>query len=295
MKRMTINAAFVFLSFLFLSISAMAQNSFFVGPMATGHLSNQEVSEDFADFSFLASDEYSLFTYGQDLDTKPLLGLSGGITFGFQFGRFSLVSGARFYQKGAKQESREFGLLEIFDETIPDLYYFDPYYSDSDNYIDIGTFKLTEKQNFIHVPLLARYQVLGEEVGFTLSLGPAFNIGIGKAKTEWDFKGEVIGETDEGVKEATYGKDLGDLYKPMQTSFIISPGVVFPVGDQGKLHLTLYWESPLSSSLNNSHNDIFELDGVKFTRDLDGDKRNKSFGIGISYEHHLEFNIGSKY
>jgi hypothetical protein len=289
MKSTTFNAAIIFLCTFFFSHFSFAQSSFFVGPMATGHLSNQEVSRDFADFDLLATDGYDLFFYPQDVQTKSLLGLSGGVSFGFQFGKFSLVSGARFYQKGARQESRSFDILEETD--LPDLYIYDPAYGYGP--VDLGTFKLTERQNFIYIPLLARYQFFGDDFGVTLSLGPAFNIGIGNAKSDWEAVGQVVGKSIDGTKERTYGKDIIDMYKPMQTSFVISPGVVFPVGEQGKLHFNIYWENDLSSSLNDNFRDQVNIDGEIFLRNLDGDKRNKSFGIGISYEHHLDFNIGS--
>ncbi len=288
MKSTTFNAAILFIFTCLFAHISFGQNTFFVGPMATGHLSNQEVSKDFADFNFIATDGYDLFNFRQDMDTKSLLGLSGGVSFGFQFGRFSILSGARFYQKGARQESREFELLEK--TNLSGVRYYDYY-----EYYDLGTFKLTERQNFIHIPLLARYQFLGDDFGVTLALGPAFNIGIGKATTDWNFEGGLNGRTDEDSNEETFGKDLVDLYKPVQTSFVISPGIVLPIGNQGKLHFTVYWENALSSSINDSYINRINIGNETFLSTPDGDKRNNSFGFGISYEHHLDLNIGSKY
>lgn len=287
MKSTTFNAAIIFLCTFFFSNFSFAQSSFFIGPMATGHVSKYEVSDDFSkDFTPWGFDGNNLIGEFQSLETKSKLGLSGGVSLGLQFGRFAIVTGARYCQKGGSFESRRYKLL------LPNYDPNDPYYFDV---LDQGTLKIKEQQNYVHIPLLARYQIIGEEVGFTLALGPAFNIGIGKASRNSTFEGQLTDEftSEQWSAEFTYGKDLGDLYKPKTTSFVISPGVVFPVGEQGKLNLTLYWESDLTSAINENYRDRYSTsEGVKTVR-LDGDKKNKSFGIGISYEHHLDFNIGS--
>lgn len=279
MKNSIINAITFLSAICLFSIASFSQStSFFIGSTATGHLSSFDASGDFSEFqqSFNFTNGESWVTPSQTLETKSLAGLSGGLTFGVQLGKFSIVSGATFKQKGAKYESRIFEYYDVFTESQTD-----------DSFIalaDVGTFKATERQNFIQIPLLARYQFLGDGFGITLACGPAFNIGIGESTYTWEFKGVNGTNTPPKSDKDSFGKDLDNLYKPVQTSFIISPGVIFPINESGKLNITFFWDSNVSSSINET------ISGF-----VSGDKKNKGFGIGVSYEHHIDFRLGTKH
>ncbi len=287
MKKIAKSFWVLSLSLSLCTVCLNAQTSFFVGPMATGHISKLNVSGDYSKVITPWGDDGGDFIADlQNIDSKSLIGYSGGLTLGFKFNRFSVMTGGRFVQKGGKFESRDYNfLVPNYDLAVPQ--YFD--------LKDVGTLKIKETQNYIQIPLLVRYQIFGKDVGVTLSLGPAFNIGIGSATQDISFEGLTESETFPPNKHS-FGKDIQDAYKPQQTSFIISPGVALPLGENGRLNINLFWEKDFSTSINENYRFVFtDPYGTTSLVSLDGEKKSKSFGISISYEHHLEFRIGDKY
>lgn len=238
--------------------SSEGTNTLFIGPAAGVNLSKFKFKDQF-----------------EENETSALLGFSGGVNFGLQFNKFAILSGFHFMQKGSKYETpNDFYELDI----------------NQDTYFDYGFFSYKEKLNFLTIPLLARYQI-GEDMGFLIGAGIAFNVGL-NADISGTFQlldPTLLSLVDEvnianiyssAILDYGFGGGLGDEYKKLQTSLILNPGFFAKIGEKGKLCINLHWDIGVGDSYNERFKDIASIFGKQ---------TNRSIGLQISYEHHLEF------
>jgi len=264
MKKLTITSL---LAGLFVMIVSAQENSAFIG--ATGGL-------NFSKFNY--QDQF------EDNTTSALSGVIGGVSFGIRFNKWSIVSGLQFNQKGSNYE------------TPTGNYDFD---LNDDGYQDYGFYDMKQRLNYLSIPIMLRFQLFGQESGLTLGAGVALNFGLkadisGKFQM-LDFTGDsrqIISEYDienifgPAFLDYGFGRSLDDEYRKMETSFILSPGFVTPIGEKGKLHFKLNLDIGIEDSYNGRFKDTFNLFGKQF---------NQSTSFTISYEHHFNFEAGLKY
>ncbi|MEZ5058797.1 MAG: outer membrane beta-barrel protein [Saprospiraceae bacterium] len=285
---------------LIIAFQVKAQTTIFFGPTAGVQLTGFKSTGDYSDAFFfsdpvvLVNSNNQIFTrlffLGQDVEPGLLPGINGGVTAGIQINRFAFQSGLKFYQQGGKFSSTEFTYYEPlgWSNAAQDFIW---------DAKDMGTVTIKERQNMLQIPAIARYRVLGEESGLTISIGAIFNLGIGKATREMDFEGKIVGisETPEADK-FTYGKDLDDRYNKFQPALNVGIGYEMRLSDQGRLHFNFSYQSDFGASTNDTYKQTFKTsDGVPETFYYTGEQKNYGFGLSISYEHHLDFSIGSKY
>lgn len=235
----------VALSLLVVPYATHAQNtSVFIGGSGGGNLSQYVYTSDFAD----------VWT-----SSKPKPGLNGGVAFGVEFGSMAVVSGINFIQKGTKSES-------------------DNYQLDNGS---IGYLKARENTSFIQIPMLFRYRFLSEKFGLTASAGPSFNIGLaGNSKLELEVA-NVGSQSESGTVH--YGTGINDTYKRFQPGFMLGPGMLMKVGENGKLAVNIYWDLGFNAVNDRSTS----------ANGIDGKISNVSTILNVSYTHH--FNFGDKY
>lgn len=264
MKKLTISTLLIAL----FAMPMMAQtNSVFIG--ATG-------GYNFSNFRYQDQNE--------DYINNPLGGVVGGATFGVRFNKWAFISGMQFNQKGANVET-------------PTGYYNNDFNRDGEQ--DYGFFDIKERMNYLTVPLMLRFQLFGEESGLTLGAGVALNFGLGadiSGKFQMlDFTGDSRRITSEfdvediwapAVLDRGFGDSLDDEFRSMETSFILSPGFVTPVGEHGKLHFKFNLDIGMEDSYNTRYKDTFGIFGKRF---------NHSTSFTVSYEHHFNFEAGLKY
>jgi hypothetical protein len=224
-----------------LSVKLSAQNvSVFIGGMGGGNLSLYSYTGDYANTWTSSS-------------AKP--GLNGGVVFGAEFGKMAVVSGINFIQKGTKSETDNYRL--------------------DNNYV--GYLKARENTSFINIPLLFRYQFLGDKFGLVASAGPSFNIGLsGNSRLELEVA-NVGSESQSGT--IRFGKGINNTYRRFQPGFMLGPGMLMRVGEKGKLGVNIMWD--LGFNATNERN--------ARARGIDGNVMNISTILGVSYTHHFTF------
>ncbi|CAG5067324.1 hypothetical protein DYBT9623_00044 [Dyadobacter sp. CECT 9623] len=227
------------------NFAANAQgSSFFIGGTGGANLSMYSYTSDYAD----------LWT-----SSKPKPGLNGGVVFGVEMNKMAIVSGVNFIQKGTKSET-------------------DNYRIEGDY---VGFVKRRENTSFIHVPILFRYRFLSEKFGLTASAGPSLNIGLaGNQRLELEVAG--VGSRSES-STVRFGSGINDTYRRFQPGFILSPGMLVPMGEKGKLAVNIIWDLGFNALNNRSSTAI----------GADGKVGNVSTILSVSYTHH--FNFGDKY
>ena len=238
-------------SMLLLSLAAIfprlgkAQNtSFFIGGSAGGNLSQYSYTADYAD-AWTSS--------------KPKPGLNGGVVFGMEYNKMALVSGISFIQKGTKSETDNYRLENGA----------------------IGYLKARENTSFLQIPLLFRYRFLSEKFGLTASAGPSFNIGLA-GSTRLEMQVVNVGSQSRS-STVHFGSGINDTYRRFQPGFILSPGVLMPVGEKGKLAANIMWDLGFNALNKRSSS----ASGV------DGKIMNVSMILSVTYTHHFSF--GDKY
>lgn len=226
------------------------ENAFFIGPAGGVNLSKfKYVGDDFS-----------------GLTTKPLFGLNAGLTFGIEFKRLAIVSGAQFLQRGTKLQTENVS-----------------YDTNGDGYADIVGFASgKERENIISVPFLLRYRLFNEKFGATLSIGPSFNIGL-NGNGEVEFEATDVNYSDRDSYTSSFGNGINQEYKRLQVGFLLSPGVYFGIGEQGRLNLNLMWDLG-SDMFNKRYKDAYDIEYKQIAR---------STILSITYEHRFQF--GDKY
>ena len=239
--------------FLFaMSIAALQaqRNSFYIGANGGVNLSKFKFTEDLAE----------LYP-----SSKTLFGLNGGFTVGMEIENFTLSSGIQYVQKGSIYET--------------------------DNFEDeqgIGFFSANERLHFISIPLLFGYRsYLADGFGFTIAMGPSFNLGLGgRIDEEIEYFGSEKVETENYT--VRFGNSVNDDYRKMQMGFQISPGMVFTLNDRSKLTFNATWDVGLADSFNKRYKDANQ-----FFETYKGNQLNRSTMFTIGYEHH--FSLGDRY
>lgn len=213
---------------------------------------------------------YGLSEEWDAFSTKTQLGFNGGLTVGLATSdRFSILLGANFIQKGSKLEGP------------------------TDDYTENGTgipfkgyFSGKENTQFLTVPIMARYQVFGdgESFGVTLAAGLSLNFALGG-----DYSSSIQGTTGKSYNAASgkikFGSGITDAYDSFQAGILLSPGVVFPVGEKGKFTVNVTWDLGLSDMFNSRY---------KEANDVVGKWRNRSTIFTVGYEHRFELGSSSR-
>lgn len=264
MKKLTISIVMLAL----FAVSTWAQsNSVFIG--ATG-------GYNFSKFRFKDQNE--------DYKASSLNGVIGGVTFGARFNKWAITSGIQYYQKGSKYETP----TQSYDIDL-----------NGDGFQDYGFYDLKERLNYLAIPIMLRFQLFGEESGLTLGAGVSINVGLnadisGKFQmldfssdtrqiiSEWDLA-DVFGPA---FLDYGFGDGLDDEYRKLETSFILSPGYVMPIGEKGRLHINFNLNIGMTDTYNPRYKDTFGLFGKQF---------NRATSFTLTYEHHFNFEAGLKY
>lgn len=242
-----------------------AQNSsFIIGVSGGANLSKTKSTGDFAD----PGESYS-----------RALKFGGGIDIGVGFGKWSILSGLRYNQRGGKTEVN-------FDDPNGYMWTFP-----NDNNLYLGVRDRKISYNVLSVPILLRYSFGGENLQVTLSAGPSINIlkGTGTAVDEYN----LLGGGSKGPIETELKKGkLGDeVFKPSNISFIFSPGIIYKLNDNGNFKFNINFES--SSNIANdgylTFNDFGEIGKAS------GSIKSGTISFEVGYEHRINFNVGSKY
>ena len=223
-----------------------AQNSFFIGGNAGVNFSKFKYTEDLAEL-------YS--------STTPLTGLNGGFTTGIVINNISLTSGLNYIQKGSHYET--------------------------DNFVDqngTGFLSADEKLHYLSVPLLLGYRAhLTDNFGFTLAMGPSFNIGLGGNINE---SIEYYGSEDITTEQykVEFGSSVNEDYRKTQVGFQVSPGLFFKLNNSSQVTVNLTWDN----GINDSYNTRYKQANTFFDN-FKGNQFNRSTVLTVSYEYHLTF------
>jgi hypothetical protein len=195
-------------------------------------------------------------------DRAYVPGVGGGLRVGYNFTpSFGLISGVEYAPKGSEYSSNNY------------------LYTASDGSQLVGYFEREERLNFLSIPLLARWQSGGEDGGFLLAAGFNFNIG---------WKGNIVDRFESPQlsapitirdEETSFGAELRDVYRSLQTGFVLAPGYMFRVGDRGRLTFNIGLDVGLSDSFNEKWKN--------FTNII-GEQLNRSLFLSIGYEYHFE-------
>lgn len=233
----------------FMTLNAQ-KNSFFIGATGGVNLSKFKFTEDLSE----------LYT-----TSNSVFGLNGGVSLGLEIQNFTLTTGARYMQKGGEYQT------ENFDENGA-----------------TGFYTGREKLHFVSIPILLGYRkYLGDQIGFSFAMGPSINIGLsGKLDETTEYFGseEVLVEN----YVSSFGAGVNDDYRSTQTSFQISPGLVFLLSDKSKLTFNVTWDIGLGDSFNPRYknaNDFFAANK--------GNQMNRSTLFTLGYEYHFAF--GDRY
>ena len=219
-------------------------SSFFIGGSAGGNLSQYSYTADYAD-AWTSS--------------KPKPGLNGGVVFGMEYDKMAIVSGVSFIQKGTKSETDNYRLENG----------------------SIGYLKVRENTSFLQIPLLFRYRFLSEKFGLTASAGPSFNIGLA-GSTRLEMQVANVGSQSRS-STVQFGSGINDTYRRFQPGFILSPGMLMPVGEKGKLAANIMWDLGFNALNKRSSS----------ANGIDGKIMNVSMILSVTYTHHFVF--GDKY
>ena len=209
---------------------------------------------------------FSKFRHTVDLaelysTSNSLTGINGGVTAGLQIGNFTLSSGVQYIQKGGHYETENF--------------------TDGQG---TGFFAADERLHYLAVPLLGGYRKdLSPGFGFSLAMGPVFNMGLGGKIDETI---EYYGQEDVSVENYTvkFGSGVNDDYRNLQVGFQLSPGLYFNLNDKSKLTLNVTWESGLNDAFNPRYKQA-----NTFFDDFKGKQFNNSTMLTIGYEYHFSF------
>ncbi len=200
-------------------------------------------------------------------------GYQGAISAGIEYKRLAFITGLEFSTKGSK-----YATDNIYFEELE----------------DIGFYAFNEQVNTLSVPLLLRLRLLTENFGATLTVGPKINVGL-RSKVEYQVSTltgvyedylRSNGESPMEEFENSFGSSINNEYNKVTSSFVISPGFFFAVGDSGRLGTNVVFDFGLSNMYNQryldaiSDNSTVKLNTTMFT---------------ITYEHCFEMEVGKKW
>lgn len=231
-----------FFVILLTTIGAYAQKekSFFIGGGAGVNLASYFLTDDYAN------------TWST---RKPVAGLTGGMTFGFQMGNTGIQSGIYYTQKGTRAETDNFRL----------------------NNGEMGYQTIKERTNFITIPLWFRYQFTGGKIGFSAAAGPSVNIALsGNYRSGVHSTG---GASAYSSGSLSFGNGVRETYKGIQAAFCISPGVTFNAGNSGKFGVNLVFDLGFNA-VNQRSSEANNRNGII---------SNMGTGLTFSYLHQIPF------
>ncbi len=234
-----------------LTFSALhAQNSFFIGANGGVNFSKFKHTVDLAEL-------YST--------SNALTGVNGGFTAGFEIGNFTLTSGLQYIQKGGHYETDNFQDTE-----------------------GTGFFSADERLHFLTIPVLIGYRKnMDSNFGFSIAMGPSFNIGLGgKIDETTEFFGSD--EIKEENFTVAFGNSVNDDYRSTQVGFQITPGIFFDINEKSKLTFNITWDIGLNDVFNPRYKQA-----NTFFDEFDGNQFNRSTILTVGYEYHFSF--GDKY
>lgn len=246
---------------LFISCVAFSQTALILGVGGGAALSKIKGTGDFSP---------------NDFEVSRIIRYQGGVEAGMQFGGFSIVTGARFQQRGTKESVTR-------DDPNNNFWVF------QDGSTDVGSLDYKVKFNQISIPLLLGYQMGGGDLKFNIALGPQFNIGIGQVTETFDYdllqKGSIMNETMNN-----FGERADEPFKPMHISFVFRPGVSYDISPDGSLTLNFIFESG-GDMLNRS----FLTGDSNGARKVQGSAKTRATALEIGYRHRINFRMGVKY
>lgn len=236
-------------TFIALSLSfsfLAAQNSFFIGGNAGVNFSKFKYTEDLAEL-------YS--------STSSLAGVNGGFTAGIIIQNISLTTGISYMQKGGHYET--------------------------DNFLDqngTGFLSADEKLHYLSIPLLLGYRGhITDNFGFSLAMGPSFNLGLNGTIDE---SIEYYGSEDISTEQykVAYGSSVNEDYRKLQMGFQLSPGLFFELNNRSMVTVNVTWDNGVKDSYNERYKQA-----NTFFDNFKGNQFNRSTMITVGYEYHLTF------
>lgn len=226
------------------------QSSLFVGVNGGANLSKFKYTEDLAEL-------YS--------GTNSVPGLNGGVSAGVQIRNFTVTTGVQYMQRGGQYSTDNF-----FDQE------------------GTGFFSAKEKLHYVSIPVMLGYRKhLDDRFGFSVSMGPSFNMGFkGKVEENIEYYGSDDVQTE--FYTANFGTGVNDDYRNVQVGFQFSPGLFFDISRKSRLTLNMTWDSGMQDAFNERYkkaNTFFDT--------YKGNQFNQSTMLTIGYEYH--FPIQDKY
>lgn len=231
---------------LMLQVMYAQNSSFFIGANSGVNFSKFKHTVDLAEL-------YS--------GSSTLTGLNGGVMAGLKIQNFTLMTGLNYIQKGSHYETDNF-----------------------QDALGTGFFSADERLHYLSIPLLLGYrQPVSRHFGFSLAMGPSFNMGLGGKIDEYT---EYYGTENVSTEHYTvkYGSGLNDDYKKMQMGFQFSPGMYYAVNEKSTITLNATFDSGLSDSFNPRYKQA-----NTFFDDYKGNQFNRSTILTIGYEYHFSF------
>lgn len=221
----------------------------------------------------------------QDVNYSGIFSYHGGLNFGIQFsGNWAILTGAQFNQKGGKVS------VETRDPNNPFFFQND----DGSIGSDVGKITLTDKQNWLSIPVLARGQ-FGNTLKIGLAIGPQFNLGLGKYKEtiEYDLENTNF-PTEEN--SGSFGSSTSSVYKKSHMSLLVLPYISYQISKQSSIKLTVLIES--GSDMVNENYVVAsgtDANGNTTFRNVSGTIKNNQFGVSLAYVHTFNLKAGVKY
>lgn len=212
-----------------------------------------------------------------DSDISRLLRYQGGVEAGVMFGRFSILTGLRFQQRGWKRT--------VVRDDPNNNYWILP-----DGRIDVGELEERTKFNVLSVPLLLGYELGSGALRFSLALGPQFNIGMGQITTTQEFDLLTAGSINNEYTR-DFGTRADENFKPMHMSFVFRPGVSYEISPQSSITVNLIMDS--GGDILNRSLLVTTSDGS--VRKVNGSVKTRTTALEIGYRHKINFRLGAKY
>lgn len=220
----------------------------------------------------------------QDVSYSSIFTYQAGINTGIQFsGNWALITGLKFNRKGGE------ATIETRDPSNP----FPVIQSDGTVVGDLGKITITNVQNWLSIPILARAQ-FGRSFKVGLAIGPQINIGIGEYSetTEYELENTNLSSDEE---TAEFGTSSNNLFKKTHVSLFISPYVSYQLNNNSSVKFSLMIERSADMMNENYVVGDTDLNGQPIARNVNGSLKNNQFGFMLGYEHTFDLNVGVKY
>lgn len=215
------------------------------------------------------------YEFAESTNSRKLR-FQGGLDLGFKYNSFSFLTGLKYNQRGGKSE--------IKNDNVNNPFVF------TDGSTDTGIFTSTNTFTQLSIPLLLRYETTGD-LAFSITLGPSINMGIGDINFLEELDLDNLPDPQSETSTETYGSQPNNLYKKVKTGFVFSPGILYKVGDSGRLRVNFIYEN-VGDIINPTHG---LTDNQGNTLDLIGTAKSSSIAFEIGYEHRIDFTMGAKY